>query len=148
MPEAPLAQMDVLIGLRPANKSALLVDLARNAALAAGQPAETIAAALAAREALGSTGIGRGVAVPHARMAGLTQVVCLLAMLTKPITFESVDGKPVDVVFLLLSPADASAQHLATLAAATRRLRRAETIAALRAATSPQAALAAFLAAE
>ena len=144
----PLAQTGVLFGLKPANKSALLAELAKGAAQAAGLPADAIAAALAAREALGSTGIGKGVAVPHARMDGLNRVVCLLALLSKPVAYEAVDGKPVDLLFVLLSPADANAQYLATLAAATRRMRRAETLASVRAANNGQAALAAFLAAE
>jgi PTS system nitrogen regulatory IIA component len=149
-PEFPadlLTLSGVLVGLRAQTKAALLTELAQRSAKAAAVPPETIAAALAAREALGSTGFGQGIAVPHARLEGLDHVVCLLVQLAKPVAYDAVDGKPVDILFLLLSPASANGSHLATLAAASRRLRRAETVAALRDAATPDAALAAFLAA-
>ena len=134
-----------LLGLRAPHKAALLAELARSANVA-GVPAETITFALMARETLGSTGFGQGVAVPHARLAGLNRIICRLAVLTKPVAYDAVDGAPVDIVFLLLSPAQAAADYLATLAAASRRLRRPDSVAALRKATTPAAALAAFLA--
>ena len=104
-------------------------------------PAE-VAAALAAREALGSTGVGGGIAVPHARIATLAAPSGFLARLDRPVGFDAVDGRPVDLVFLLLSPA-ADAEHLRALAAVSRRLRTPEVAQAMRAA--PQGALRAAL---
>ena len=128
----------VVLGLRVAGKAALLAELARRIAPAAGlEPAE-IATALAAREQLGSTGLGRGFALPHARLAGLSGFVGLFARLAAPVAFEAVDGAPVDLVFLLLTPADAGGGHLAALAAISRRLREEPVAAGLRAASSPQ----------
>ncbi len=124
----------VLVDLRPAAKAALLDDLARRVAPAAGLGAEKIAAALAARERLGSTGVGHGVALPHARIAGLAGFTGLFARLASPIAFEAIDGAPVDLVFLLLTPAEAGSAHLAALAAISRRLREDGIAARLRAA--------------
>lgn len=108
--------------LRVADKPALLAALARAAGEALGLAPAGIAAALAAREALGSTGIGGGIALPHARMATLAAPSGFLARLERPVAFDAVDGRPVDLVFLMLSPA-ADAAHLRALAAVSRRLR-------------------------
>lgn len=113
----------VVLGLGATGKPALLVDLARRAAPAAGVPASVIAAALAAREELGSTGLGRGFALPHARISGLEGLVGLFARLDTSIPFEAIDNAPVDLVFLLLAPAGAASSHLAALAAISRRMR-------------------------
>jgi len=112
----------VLDRLRTPDKAALLNALARAAGEALGLPSADIAAALAAREALGSTGTGGGVAVPHARIATLSAPAGFFARLERPVAFEAVDGQPVDLVFLLLSP-EADAEHLRALAAVSRRLR-------------------------
>jgi len=112
----------VLDRLRAADKASLLGALARAAGEALGLPPADIAAALAAREALGSTGTGRGIAVPHARIATLAAPSGFFARLDRPVAFDSVDGQPVDLVFLLLSP-EADAEHLRALAAVSRRLR-------------------------
>ncbi len=108
--------------LRAADKAALLGALARAAGELLGLPPAEIAAALAAREALGSTGIGGGIAVPHARMSALAAPSGFFARLDRPVAFDAVDGRPVDLVFLLLSPA-ADGEHLRALAAVSRRLR-------------------------
>ena len=128
----------VLDRLRAPDKAALLTALARAAGEALGLPPADIAAALAAREALGSTGTGNGIALPHARIATLAAPSGFFARLDRPVAWDSVDGRPVDLVFLLLSPA-ADAEHLRALAAVSRRLRTPGVAEALRAA--PPAAL-------
>lgn len=98
--------------------------VARSLGLDAGEVSE----ALLERERLGSTGFGRGIALPHAKMADLTGVRGLFLQLAKPIDFNAVDGLPVDLLFVLLSPLDAGADHLKALAGVSRMLRN-ETIA-------------------
>jgi PTS system nitrogen regulatory IIA component len=132
MDELPPAH--VTIGLKVAGKAALLEALARLAAPAAGLAPAELARLLAAREALGSTGVGGGIALPHARVPGLVGVTGRFLRLAKPIGFDAVDAAPVDLVFLLLSGPDAQAAHLAALAAMARRLRDPQRCAAIRAA--------------
>ncbi len=127
-----LAPLHVVIDLRASDKKRLLEELARRAAAAVGLGAESIASALSKREALGSTGTGGGVAVPHARLAGLGRPFGLLARLTKPVDFDAIDGQPVDLVFLLLLPANADDKQLNALACAARALRDAEVLRDLR----------------
>ena len=140
----PLAEViepdHVFLRLRVADKARLLQELARRAAALLGIPAADIAAALVAREALGSTGIGAGIAVPHAQLPALTTTACFFAQLERPVDFAAIDGRPVDLAFLLLGPPQARAEHLALLAAGTRRLRDKAVAQALRAADSPEAA--------
>lgn len=136
-----LTQSNIHLRLRAATKQALLATLARLAAGHAALPEPAILAALTARESLGSTGVGNGIAMPHARIDGLTTPVTLLALLEKPVQYDAIDAAPVDIVFLLLTPPGA---HLPLLAAAARRLREKSTAAALRAATTPEEALRAF----
>ena len=108
-----LTPSHVHVRLRATTKSALLAELAKRCAAASGVPEAALAAALATREALGSTGFGHGVAVPHARLPGLTRPFCAVGVLDKPVAYDAVDGQPVDLVFLLLSPDGASSTHLA-----------------------------------
>ncbi|MBN8889852.1 MAG: hypothetical protein BGP12_18125 [Rhodospirillales bacterium 70-18] len=136
----------VLTGIRAADKGALLAELARRAATILGADAGTLARLLAAREALGSTGTGGGIAVPHARLPGLADPASFFARLDRPVPFDAIDARPVDLVFLLVSPPGDHARHLAILAAASRRLRDPATVAALRGAATP-AEIAALLAA-
>ena len=110
----------VVVGLRINDKAQLLEELARRAAPAVKLEPDQLLKALQTREQLGSTGIGKGFAVPHARFATLTQPFALLARLARPIDFAAVDDKPVDVVVLLLSPEHDAARHLAMLAAVCR----------------------------
>ncbi len=123
----------VIAGLRVPDKAALLRELSRRAAAALGIDASGILAALLAREELGSTGVGQGIALPHARMAGLPGLFGLFARLDRAIDFAAIDGQPVDLAFLLLIPAEAGAEHLAALAAVSRRLREKEIARRLRA---------------
>jgi PTS system nitrogen regulatory IIA component len=95
-------------------------------------PAEAVLAALQSREALGSTGLGKGFALPHARVEGLTRFIGLFARLGRPIEYDAIDGAPVDVVFLLLMPADAANAQMAALAAVSRRFRNGDTMVRLR----------------
>jgi len=131
-----LTTAQVALKLRAPSKTALLAELAKRAAQATGLSETSLTSALAAREALGSTGFGHGIAVPHARLDGLNRVWCLLAVLDKPVAFDAVDGKPVDIAFLLLSPTTANTQHLSILAAASRKLRQPDIAKAIRTAGS------------
>jgi PTS system nitrogen regulatory IIA component len=126
-------------GLTVANKKALFQQLGAVAGKQLGQDTRTIVAALAEREKLGSTGFGGGAAIPHGRIEGLPAVFGYFARLTQPVDFQSVDGIPVDLVFLLLSPPDAGADHLKALASVSRALRDRETTAKLRGARSRDA---------
>jgi PTS system nitrogen regulatory IIA component len=125
--------------LSAANKKALFQQLAPAAARKTGLQSKDIATALNERERLGSTGFGAGVAIPHGKIEGLTHVFGYFARLNSPIEFQSVDNMPVDLVFLLLSPPDAGADHLKALARVSRTLRDRETLAKLRGARSKDA---------
>jgi PTS system nitrogen regulatory IIA component len=125
--------------LTVSNKKALFQQLALAAARKTGIEAKAIAAALNERERLGSTGFGGGAAIPHGRLDGLSHVVGYFARLTQPIDFQAVDGVPVDLVFLLLSPPDAGADHLKALASVSRALRNRQDLAKLRGARSRDA---------
>jgi PTS system nitrogen regulatory IIA component len=127
-----LASDDVLVGLRAPGKKALLEALAGHAAARLGLGAEAILAPLLRREDLGSTGVGEGVALPHARLEGVTRPFGLLARLRDPIDYDAVDDRPVDLVCLLLLPADGESRNLNALACVARWLRDADTAAALR----------------
>ncbi len=91
------------------------------------------------RERLGSTGVGQGVAIPHARLAGIDEVVGVLARLRSPVDFESIDGRPADLIFMLIAPEDAGAEHLKALARVSRLLRREDVRQRLRAAPDADA---------
>ena len=99
---------------------------------------------LSEREKLGSTGFGAGVAIPHGKIEGLERVVGLFAKLDKPIDFAAIDGLPVDLVFVLLSPPDAGVDHLKALARVSRRLRDRDFVGKLRGAGSADALFALF----
>jgi len=113
----------VICPLRAADKTQLLQELARRAGEALNIPQRTIFDALVKREKLGSTGLGQGFALPHAAVEGLKTKFGMFAKLQRPINFDAIDGKPVDLVFLLLIPASAPTDHVAALAAISRRLR-------------------------
>ena len=127
----------VLGGLRVSNKAQLLRELARRAAVHIDVGEQQILDALNAREQLGSTGVGEGVAIPHARIEHLSHFFGLFAHLDRPIDFAAIDGQPVDLVFLLLSPAGSSSDHLAALACVSRQLRNRGVATRLRATSEP-----------
>lgn len=123
----------VIVDFKASSKSHLLAELARRAATATGLPQQQIDAALEARESLGSTGVGFGIAIPHARVATLECFFGLFARLDRPIDYDAIDGRPVDLVFLLLFPGN-TREHLQALAAISRRLRDPEIASDLRSA--------------
>jgi nitrogen PTS system EIIA component len=134
-----LAPEHILLDVRAADKRRLLDDLARRAAAAAGVESAAVAEALHAREQLGSTGMGSGIAIPHARLAGSNRPLGLFARLRTPIDFDAIDGQRVDLVFLLLLPSQAQGDHLNALASVARRLRAETVTAALRKAPDAKA---------
>jgi len=144
--ETLVPQAHVIADLRVADKPKLLQELARRAGAALHLPPGDIAAALSAREALGSTGVGAGIAVPHARLPQLDRTAGFLVRLGRPVDYASVDGRMVDLVFLLLGPPAARNEHLAALAAATRRLRDPAIAEALRTAANAEVLRSRFLA--
>lgn len=113
----------VIANLRAANKRQALQELAKRAGQLTGKHERTIFEVLLERERLGTTGIGHGTAIPHGRMPDLLQLHALFARLEKPIDFEAIDGQPVDLIFLLLTPATSGADHLKALARISRLLR-------------------------
>jgi PTS system nitrogen regulatory IIA component len=109
--------------LRANSKKQVLQELSAQAAHLTGLDERTIFEALLQRERLGSTGIGEGLAIPHGKLPHLTHLFGLLARLDKPVDFEALDGQPVDILFLLLAPEGAGADHLKALARVARQLR-------------------------
>ena len=134
-----LAPEHVVLDLRASDKRRLIDELARRAAGAAGVEASVIAEALNARELLGSTGMGSGIAIPHARLPALQRPLGVFARLRAPMDFDAIDGNRVDLVFLLLLPAQAQGDHLNVLACVARRLRDERVTAALRKASDAAA---------
>ena len=123
----------VIVGFKASSKSHLLAELARRAAAATGLPQKQIGDVLEARESLGSTGVGLGIAIPHAQVAGLDRFFGLFVRLDRPIDYDAIDGRPIDLVFLLLIPGNTRA-HLQALAAISRRLRDRKAASSLRSA--------------
>ena len=127
-----LSPDDTLCDVRAADKDRLLRELTGRAANALRLDAAVLADAIAQRERLGSTGMGDGIAIPHARIADLSKPFGLLARLRRAIDFAAIDGQPVDIVFLLLLPSAAHGEQLTALASVARRLRDAQVTADLR----------------
>ncbi len=118
-----LTEGAVVANLKATSKKQALQELAKRAASLIGEDERTIFNVLLERERLGSTGVGRGIAIPHGKLAGLARVHGLLAKLDRPIDFDAIDDEPVDLVFLLLAPEQAGADHLKALARVSRMLR-------------------------
>jgi PTS system nitrogen regulatory IIA component len=124
MPLTDLVMPDAVIPtLRANGKKQVLQELAAKAAELTGQDERTVHEILLQRERLGSTGVGNGIAIPHGKLAKLDRLFGLFARLDHPIDFEALDGQPVDLVFLLLAPESAGADHLKALARIARLLR-------------------------
>jgi nitrogen PTS system EIIA component len=124
MPLADLVAPDAVIpSLRVNSKKQALQDLAAKASELSGQSERTIFEVLLQREKLGSTGVGNGIAIPHGKLPKLNKLFGLFARLERPIDFEALDSQPVDLVFLLLAPEGAGADHLKALARVARQLR-------------------------
>jgi nitrogen PTS system EIIA component len=113
----------VIAAMRGSTKKQVLQELARRAATQAGLHERAVFDKLWERERIGSTGMGMGTAIPHARIAGIAKPFGMFARLEKAIDFEAVDERPVDLIFLLLTPEDAGADHLKALARISRLFR-------------------------
>lgn len=130
------------------NKRSLMKQLAELSSQRVGVGAPIVLAGLNEREQLGSTGFGQGVAIPHAKIEGLSQIYGLFARLAEPVDYKAIDGRPVDLVFLLLSPPDAGAEHLKALAAISRVTRDGANLERLRGARSRDALVALLMGAD
>ncbi|MES0810017.1 PTS IIA-like nitrogen regulatory protein PtsN [Roseibium sp. SCPC15] len=118
-----LAKDAVIAGLKVKSKKQAIQELAAKAASLTGLSEREIFDTLLQRERLGSTGVGHGIAIPHGKLTRLDRLVGLFAKLEKPVDFDSLDDEPVDLVFLLLAPEGAGADHLKALARIARQLR-------------------------
>ncbi|MEZ5841277.1 MAG: PTS IIA-like nitrogen regulatory protein PtsN [Hyphomicrobiales bacterium] len=134
-----LSQDAVIPVLRVQSKKQAIQELAARAADLTGLAERSIFDTLLQRERLGSTGVGQGIAIPHGKLAQLDHIVGLFARLERPIDFEALDDEPVDLIFLLLAPEGAGADHLKALARIARVLRDQATAAKLRASTDAAA---------
>jgi len=124
MPPTDLVSPNAIIpALKVNGKKQALQEMAAKAAALTGQSERTIFEILLQREKLGSTGVGHGVAIPHGKLPKLDRVFGLFARLERAIDFEALDGEPVDLIFLLLAPEGAGADHLKALARVARLLR-------------------------
>ncbi|MGA0315171.1 MAG: PTS sugar transporter subunit IIA, partial [Alphaproteobacteria bacterium] len=110
------------IGVKATSKKQILEVLARNSSLETGLAERTIFDVLIERERLGTTGVGRRIAIPHGRIARLKTLHGIFLQLDKPVEFDSVDDEPVDLIFLLLAPKGAGAEHLKALSKISRLL--------------------------
>ncbi len=113
----------VIANLKANSKKQALQELSARAAKITGQHERAIFDTLLERERLGTTGVGNGIAIPHGRLAGLDRLYGLFARVERPVDFDSIDEMPVDLVFLLLAPESAGADHLKALARVSRLLR-------------------------
>jgi PTS system nitrogen regulatory IIA component len=118
-----IAPKSVLAQLRVSSKKQALQELAKRAAAMTGINDRAIYDVLVERERLGTTGIGNGIAIPHGKLRGLARLSGIFARLERPIPFEAIDDQPVDLIFVLLAPEDAGADHLKALARVSRLLR-------------------------
>ena len=134
-----LAPNAVIAPLRAHSKKQALQELAAKAAQLTGQNERAVFEVLLQREKLGTTAVGYGVAIPHGKLPKLEKLFGLFARLERPIDFEAMDSQPVDLIFLLLAPEGAGADHLKALALVSRTIREAELRTTLRANTDPVA---------
>jgi PTS system nitrogen regulatory IIA component len=113
----------VIANLRVTSKKQALQELAKKAAELIGEHERAIFDVLIERERLGTTGVGGGIAIPHGKLPHISRLYGVFARLEKPVDFESIDEQPVDLIFLLLAPGTAGADHLKALARVSRLLR-------------------------
>jgi PTS system nitrogen regulatory IIA component len=140
MPTTDLVAPNAIIpALKVNGKKQALQEIAAKAAALTGQSEKAILEILLQREKLGSTGVGNGVAIPHGKLPKLGQVFGLFARLERAVDFESLDGQPVDLIFLLLAPESAGADHLKALARVARLLRDPDVARKLRNSTDAEA---------
>ena len=138
----------IRVGVGAGNKRQLLHVLGQTAGAHLGLDPAQIVDSILERERLGSTGFGGGVAIPHGKIEGLTSIYAMLVRLAEPIDYKAVDGLPVDLAFLLLSPPDAGAAQLKALAAVSRTIRNGTTLEKMRGARSRDALAAVLMASE
>ena len=129
----------VVPAFKVTSKKQALQELSRASAEFTGLDERAIFEVLVERERLGTTGVGGGVAIPHGKLAGLQRLYGLFARLEQPIDYDSIDEQPVDLIFLLLAPESAGADHLKALARVSRKLRDSETCEKLRGSDSADA---------
>jgi PTS system nitrogen regulatory IIA component len=142
---ADLLQQDAIIpALKVNSKKQLLQDLAAKASKLTGVPEREIFDVILQRERLGSTGVGHGIAIPHGKLSSVSSIRGVFARLDTPVDFEALDDEPVDLVFLLLAPEGAGADHLKALSRVARVLRDQDLVAKLRK-TDSASAIYAFL---
>jgi PTS system nitrogen regulatory IIA component len=134
----------IMPALKANSKKQVLQLLAEKAARITGLPEREIFDTVLRREKLGSTGVGNSIAIPHGKIPGIRRIAGVFARLEQPVDFDSLDDQPVDLVFLLLAPEGAGADHLKALSRIARVLRDADTVAKIRG-TSDAAAIHAFL---
>jgi PTS system nitrogen regulatory IIA component len=118
-----VAPQAILPALKVNNKKQALQEIAAKAAESTGRPEREIFDVLMQREKLGSTAVGNGIAIPHGKLAKIDRIFGAFARLERPIDFEALDGQPVDLIFVLLAPETAGADHLKALARIARMLR-------------------------
>lgn len=123
----------ILPALRVNTKKSALHEMSERASAVSGLGAREIYDAVLQRERLGSTGVGNGIAIPHGKLVNCDRIVGVFARLERPIEFESLDGAPVDLAFLLVAPEASGADHLKALARIARMLREPRIVAKLRA---------------
>jgi PTS system nitrogen regulatory IIA component len=142
---ADLLQQDAIIpALKVNSKKQLLQELAAKAAKITGVPEREVFDVILQREKLGSTGVGHGIAIPHGKLGTITKITGVFARLESAVDFEALDDQPVDLVFLLLAPEGAGADHLKALSRIARVLRDQDLVTKLRA-TDSDTAIYAFL---
>lgn len=138
----------IRVGLSAGNKRQLLQTLGQIAGGHLGFDPASIVDSVAERERLGTTGFGNGVGIPHGKVEGLKSIYALVVRLSDGVDYKAIDNQPVDLVFLLLSPPDAGAEHLKALAAVSRVVRHAPTVEKLRGARSRDAFAAVLMGAD
>ena len=143
-----LTPRQIIPDLKVTSKKQALTELASFAAGDLGIEDRTIADVLIERERLGSTGVGRGVAIPHGKLPQIDRLYLAFARLSKPVAFDSPDGKPVDLLFLLLTPENAGGDHLTALAKVSLMMRDERFCTLLRGMDSAEAIYSAFLESE
>ncbi|MGP4805923.1 PTS IIA-like nitrogen regulatory protein PtsN [Agrobacterium cavarae] len=137
---ADLLHQDAIIpALKVNSKKQLLQELAAKASRITGVSERDVFDVILQRERLGSTGVGHGIAIPHGKLSSISSIIGVFARLETPVDFEALDDQPVDLVFLLLAPEGAGADHLKALSRIARVLRDPELVAKLRATDSDTA---------
>ena len=137
-----LSENSFLVGLKPSSKKHILEELSKLAEKELNISSRDILENLIKREKLGSTAVGNGIAIPHATEISLDKPMGFLAILSNGLEFNATDDQPVDIIFLLLAPANNGSEHLQALASVSRLLRNNELISKLRGCKTKQSALA------